>query len=55
MWNEIKNILADENPENTIGSSNYSYRKVTDGIMFVLRTWMSMENVNQMSMVSGSN
>ena len=38
MWNEIKNILPDEKPENTIGRPIVPYRKVIDGIMFVLRT-----------------
>src|SRR5688500_19577986 len=38
MWNEIKNILPDEKPENTIGRPIIPYRKVLDGIMFVLRT-----------------
>jgi transposase len=38
MWNEIKNILPDEKPENTIGRPIVPYRKVFDGIMFILRT-----------------
>ena len=38
MWNEIKNILPDEKPENTIGRPIVPYRKVFDGILFVLRT-----------------
>src|SRR5215203_6307181 len=38
LWNEIKNILPDEKPENTIGRPVISYRKVLDGILFVLRT-----------------
>ena len=38
MWNEIKNILPDEKPESTIGRPIVPYRKVIDGIMFVLRT-----------------
>ena len=38
LWNEIKNILPDEKPENTIGRPIVPYRKVIDGIMFVLRT-----------------
>ncbi len=38
LWNEIKNILPDEKPENTIGRPVIPYRKVLDGIMFVLRT-----------------
>ena len=38
LWNEIKNILPDEKPKNTRGRSIVPYRKVLDGIMFVLRT-----------------
>ena len=39
LWNEIKNILPDEKPENTIiGLPVVPYRKVFDGILFVLRT-----------------
>jgi transposase len=38
LWNKIKNILPDEKPENTIGRPIVPYRKVLDGILFVLRT-----------------
>ena len=38
LWNEIKNILPDEKPENTIGRPIVPYRKVLDGIIYVLRT-----------------
>jgi transposase len=38
LWNEIKDILPDEKPENTIGHPIVPYRKVLDGIIFVLRT-----------------
>ena len=37
LWNEIKSILPDKKPENTIGRSIVPYRKVFDGILFVLR------------------
>ena len=37
LWNEIKNILPDEKPDNTIGRPIVPYRKVLDGIVFVLR------------------
>ncbi|HEX5186531.1 MAG TPA: transposase [Nitrososphaeraceae archaeon] len=36
LWNEIKNILPDEKPDNTRGRPVVPYRKVLDGIMFVL-------------------
>jgi transposase len=38
LWNEIKNILPDEKPENTIGRPVVPYKKVLDGILYVLRT-----------------
>ena len=38
LWYEIKNILPAEKPENTIGRPVVPYRKVFDGIVFVLRT-----------------
>ena len=38
LWNEIKNILPFEKPENMIGRPIVPYRKVFDGSMFVLRT-----------------
>jgi transposase len=37
-WNEIKNILPDEKPKNTIGRPIVPYRKVLDEIIFILRT-----------------
>ena len=37
LWNEIKNILSDEKLDNTIGRPIVPYRKIPDGIMFVLR------------------
>jgi hypothetical protein len=33
LWNEIKNILPDEKPENTIDRPVIPYRKVLDGIL----------------------
>jgi len=38
LWNEIKNILPDEKPENTIDRPIVPFRKVLDDIMFILRT-----------------
>ena len=37
LWNEIKNILPDGKPENTVSRPIIPYRKVFDGILFVLR------------------
>jgi transposase len=38
LWNEISLILPSEKPINTIGRPAVSFRKVLDGILFVLRT-----------------
>ena len=38
LWNEHENIQPDEKPDNTIGHRIVPYRKVLDGIMFILRT-----------------
>lgn len=38
LWNEISLILPSEKPNNTIGRPAVSFRKVLDGILFVLRT-----------------
>jgi transposase len=38
LWNESKNILPDEKPDNTIGRPIVPFRKVFDGILFILRT-----------------
>jgi transposase len=38
LWNESKNILPDEKHDNTIGRPIVPFRKVFDGILFILRT-----------------
>jgi transposase len=39
VWNEVKNILPKEKPHNTKGHpAAVPFRKVLDGILFVLRT-----------------
>ena len=38
LWDEIKLILPPEKPKKTIGRSVVSFRKVLDGIIYVLRT-----------------
>ena len=38
LWNEIKIILPSEKPNNTIGRPIVPFRKVLDGIVYVLRT-----------------
>ncbi len=38
LWNEIKHILPKEKPLKTVGRPIIPYRKVIDGILYVLRT-----------------
>src|SRR5690606_14099442 len=38
LWNKIKIILPEAKPENIIGRPIVPYRKVLDGIIFILRT-----------------
>ena len=38
LWNEISLVLPSEKPNNTIGRPVVSFRKVMDGILYVLRT-----------------
>ena len=45
LWDEIKKVLPEEKSSKTVGRPNVPYRKVLDGILYILRTRMSMENV----------
>ncbi|CAN5876163.1 hypothetical protein BH23THE1_BH23THE1_30210 [soil metagenome] len=38
LWDEIKKILPEEKPSKTVGRPILKYRKVLDGILYVLRT-----------------
>ena len=38
LWDEIKSILPKEKPLKTVGRTIIPYRKVIDGILYVLRT-----------------
>ena len=38
LWDEIRLILPPEKPTNTIGRPAISFRKILDGIVYVLRT-----------------
>jgi transposase len=44
LWDEISTILPKEKSDNTLGRPIVPYRKVLDGIMYVLRTgcWWKM-------------
>jgi putative transposase len=38
LWNEVKNILPAEKPVETIGRPVVPFRKVPDGVLYMLRT-----------------
>ena len=38
LWNEVKNILPAEKPVETIGRPIVPFRKVLDGVLYMLRT-----------------
>jgi hypothetical protein len=48
LWNEIKSIFPKEKPLKTVGSRPIiPYRKVIDGIIYVLRTGCQWKNATQ--------
>ena len=38
LWDEIRLILPSEKPDNTVGRPAIPFRKIVDGILYVLRT-----------------
>ena len=38
LWDKISELLPDEKPKNTVGRPIIPFRKVLDGILYVLRT-----------------
>ena len=38
LWDEIRNILPKEKPSKTVGRPIVPFRKVLDGILYILRT-----------------
>jgi transposase len=38
LWDEVVSVLPKEKPDNTVGRPVVPYRKVMDGIVYVLRT-----------------
>ncbi|MGB8035233.1 MAG: transposase [Nitrososphaeraceae archaeon] len=38
LWDEVKNILPAEKPVETIGRPVVPFRKVLDGVLYMLRT-----------------
>jgi len=60
LWNEIRNILPKEKPSKTVGRPIVPYRKVLDGVLYVLRTgcpWklLPSELVLALPVIEGSN
>lgn len=51
LWYEIKLILPKEKPNNTIGRPVVQFRKVLNGILYVLRTGCQSKMCCQKSMV----
>ena len=48
LWDEIKLLLPPEKSDKTIGRLVIPFRKVLDGIVYILRTdWLSMEDVTK--------
>ena len=44
LWDKVRSIIPKEKPLRTVGRPSVPYRKVIDGILYVLRTRMPMEN-----------
>ena len=44
LWEEIKLLLPPEKPNKTIGRPVVPFRKVLDGIVYILRTRLPMED-----------
>ena len=38
LWNNISNLLPNEKPNDTVGRPIIPFRKVLEGILYVLRT-----------------
>ena len=51
LWDEIKIILPPEKANKTIGRPVISFRKVLDGILYILRTGYEMEDATKKSIV----
>ena len=46
LWNIISSTLPTEKPNNTIGRPIIPFRKVMDGILYVLKNRLSMEDAS---------
>ena len=38
LWDNISDLLPDEKPKNTVGRPIIPFKKVLDGILYILRT-----------------
>ncbi len=47
LWDEIKVILPREKPLKTVGRPIVRYRKVPDGVLYILTSWVPMEDATQ--------
>jgi transposase len=54
LWDEIKIILPPEKPDKTIGRPIVPFRKVLDGILYVLRTGCQWKMLPKKEYGSGS-
>ena len=54
LWNDFKKILPREKPPKTVGRPVVSYRKVPDGILYVLRTGCQLRKMLPKEYSSGS-
>ena len=54
LWKEFKQVLPPEKPAETVGRPAVPYRKVLDGILYVLRTGCQWKKVPKEEFASGS-
>ncbi len=54
LWEEFKHVLPPEKPAGTVGRPNTPYRKVLDGILYVLRTGCQWKKIPKEEYAPGS-
>jgi hypothetical protein len=47
LWDDIRKVIPKEKPSKTIGRPVVPYRKVLEGILYVLNRRMSVEDASQ--------
>ena len=45
LWDNISDLLPDEKPKNTVGRPIIPFKKVLDGILYVLRTGCQLKTL----------